>query len=324
MAGATHEHGSHGLLDRSEVVLVTYRSRSHVEALLASLPSSLPVVVVDNSHNADAIADLTNAHPNVRYVDGGGQGFARAANLGAFSSGEDYVVFVNPDSRPTVDDLASLVQGLDHDPGAAAHCASTSAGGDVIEIGVGGWEPTVVRTAIHAVGLHKLWPRAGLFAKPRLGESQQVDWCSGACMAVRREQFTELGGFDETFYVYAEDISFGRAARRAGLRTVLREDVVIPHVSGSSGAPSLEMLRLRGASFAHYVLRYHSTAAGWAMRLLLAAGSIARAVVRRAKGDTEGARLFRAFASGLLTRTATVNGVEVARARYDEVSRLLA
>ena len=49
--------------------------------------------------------------PNVRYLSGGGQGFARAANLGAFTSEKPYVVFVNPDCRPSPEQLLALVRG---------------------------------------------------------------------------------------------------------------------------------------------------------------------------------------------------------------------
>jgi GT2 family glycosyltransferase len=97
---------------------------------------------------------------------------------------------------------------------------------------------------MHASGLHKRFRTAGLFAQPQLGEQVDVGWVCGACVAVRREQFCSLGGFDEAFFVYAEDIAFGRRVRAAGLRSVLRDDVVVPHGAGSSGAPSLETLRL--------------------------------------------------------------------------------
>ena len=303
-----------------EVVLVSYRSRHHVEALLDSWPEKLPVVVVDNSANVDGIAALTEDYPNVRYVDGGGQGFARAANRGAFTSDKPYAVFVNPDSRPTEDDLLRLVRGLAADPASVSHAATvTGADGDV-EMGVGGWEPSVPRLAVNALGLHKLARRAGLFAKPRRGEHVDLGWTTGACMAVRRDLFEELGGFDETFFVYAEDMAFGRQARRADLRCTLREDVLVPHGAGNSGAPSTEMLRLRGASFAGYLRRYHPGPRGAAMRALFAAGAAGRMLAQRVTGRRGPAEQSRALLIGTLTQKAYVGGQEVARARFDETS----
>lgn len=307
-------------IDDFEVVLVSYKSRHHVEALLDGWPEKLPVVVVDNSGNSDGIADLARL-PNVRYLSGGGQGFGRAANLGAFSSEKPYAVFVNPDSRPTVEHLLALVRGLARDGAAVSHAATVTGRDGNVEIGVGGWEPSVRRLAVNATGLHKALPRTGLFAKPALGEHIELDWTTGACMAVRTEPFRELGGFDETFFVYAEDMAFGRQAREAGWRCVLRDDVVVPHGAGSSGAPSTEMLRLRGASFAGYLRRYHPGARGTAMRALFALGAAVRMAAQFATGRRAEAEQSRALLAGTLTQRAYVGGEEVARARFDETNR---
>jgi GT2 family glycosyltransferase len=303
-----------------EVVLVAYRSRDHLADLLDTWPRSLAVAVVDNSNNVDGVAELIQQRPHSRYVSGGGQGFARAANRGAFGATHDYVIFVNPDTRPTVEQLVSLVRGLADDAGAAAHAGTVSGVDGEVEMGAAGWEPTVWRTAMHASGLHKRLPTAGLFAQPKLGEQVDVDWVCGACVAVRREQFCSLGGFDEAFFVYAEDIAFGRRVREAGLRSVLRHDVVVPHGAGSSGAPSMEMLRMRGASFAGYVRRYHNAVSALAMRVIFAAGALLRAAVLRLGRDADGARLNIKLASGVLSQRAYVGSVEVARSRYREVS----
>lgn len=307
-------------LDDIEIVLVSYQSRHHVETLIDSWPEKLPVVIVDNSENRDGITELADRLPQVRCLSGGGQGFARAANLGAFSSDKPYVIFVNPDSRPTVEHLLSLVRGLAADGSAISHAATVTGAGGEVEIGVGGWEPSIPRLAVNAVGLHKLLPRSGLFAQPKLGEHVELGWTTGACMAVRARPFRDLGGFDETFFVYAEDMAFGRQARAAGWTCRLREDVVVPHGAGSSGAPSAEMLRLRGASFAGYLRRYHPGPRGAAMRVLFALGTAGRMLAQRGTGRREAAELSRALLIGTVTRRALVAGQEVARARYDEAT----
>lgn len=309
-----HPHAS-----RTEVVLVSYRSRQHVEELVAGWPAELAVVVVDNARGADGLEEFAGEHPNVRYLDGGGQGFGRAANLGAFSTEQEFVVFVNPDCRPSVDDLESLVAGLAGDPAAASHAATMTGHDGSIEAGVGGWEPSLRRLLVHALGIGSLLPTGGLFAFPKPGEHLDVDWTTGACMAVPAARFRELGGFDETFYVYAEDVSFGRSARLAGLRTVLREDVLVRHGSGSSGAPSLEMLRLRGASFAGYLTRYHRAKA-WPMRALMALGAAIRGLAALVRGRRDVAAQQWAFIVGTATMKAYVGGHEVAAQRYSEVT----
>jgi GT2 family glycosyltransferase len=308
-----------GLAD-VEVVLVTYRSAEHVQTLLSGWPDELAVTVVDNSGPDPALRKLLQSREHGRYIEGGGQGFARAANLGARNASRDYVVFVNPDARPTGEDLLALVTGLAADEGAAAHGGTLLESHGRAEIGAGGWEPSVWRTAVHAIGLHRRLPTAGLFYRPAPGVSVDVDWVCGACLAVRAAQFVELGGFDETFFVYSEDVSFGRRARAAGLQSVLRPDVKVPHAAGSSGASSTEMLRMRGASFAGYVRRYHSPGRAVIMRGLLAGGLLLRAVRHSIRHDHAEARLQLAMTRGLLTQRAYVGGTEVATSRFRETT----
>ena len=312
-------------IDDLEVVLVSYRSRHHVETLLTGWPRSLSVAVVDNSADVDGIAELADRFPNVRYLSGGGQGFARAANLGAFSSEKPYVVFVNPDCRPSPEQLVALVRGIAGDGGAIAHAATPITPHGGIEIGVGGWEPSVGRALVHASGLHKFLPRAGLYAHPRVGEHVEVDWVTGTCLAVRRGPFRELGGFDDAFFVYSEDVAFGHRARKNGWRIRLREDVLVPHGTGSSGAPSSEMRRLQGASFTTYTeplqrLGGARSCDSGALCSWVPAGASSSS---RWRGAASGPAATRNIIRGVVTHKAFVGGTEVARARANEVDRIV-
>ena len=296
-----------------ELVMVTYRSRPQVVGFLEHLGADVPIVVVDNSGNVDGVREELRDRANARYIDGGGVGFSRAANLGARSSDRDVVVFVNPDGRPAVSDIEALVADVTDDPALAVSAATPVGADGRSEIGVGGWDPRPGRALVHAAGLHKVFPRRGLFARPALHEQIDLDWTTGACMAVRREVFEKLGGFDETFYVYNEDMAFGHRARAAGLRSRLRTDVPVLHAAGGSGAPNKEMLRLRGASMAMYTRRELRPAAAAVVCGALMAGSVVRAgaaAVRRNRPLAEG---HWQYALGLLTRDATVGGKRIYR-----------
>lgn len=292
-----------------ELVLVSYRSAHQISALLAGLPAELPVVIVDNALDVDGLSRLAAQRPRTRYVDsGGGKGFARAANMGARTSTHEFLVFGNPDSRPTAEHLAALVEDVATDPGLAASAATMTGVDGHVELGVGGWEPSGPRALVHAAGLHKIFKRAGLYARPAPGETIDVDWTTGACMAVRRSTFVELGCFDEDFYVYNEDMAFGRSARLAGLREKLRTDVVVPHAAGGSGAPNLEMLRLRGAAMRRYLSRHHSPGAVASISAVLAAGYAVRTVQCRVLRRSDRADQHWAYVKGVTTGRASVAG----------------
>jgi N-acetylglucosaminyl-diphospho-decaprenol L-rhamnosyltransferase len=288
--------------------MVAYRSRPQVEEFLAGLPGDLPIVVVDNSDGSDGLRDVITARPHGRYLEGGGIGFARAANLGVGTSSAEYIVFVNPDVRPSVADLRVLVEDVATDPSLSASAGTLLEPAGRAQIGVGGWEPTLLRCAVHATGLHKWFPRRGVFARPEVGEAADLEWVSGGCMAVRRATFVALGCFDESFYVYNEDMDFGRKSREHGLRQALRTDVTIHGSSGGSGAPSLEMMRLRGASMSRYLHGRHPWGRASLMTFILGMGYVVRAADQVVRRDLRRAREHWAYAAGALTGRATVAG----------------
>lgn len=267
-----------------EVVLVAYRSRDLVESLLARLPSDVPVVVVDNARGLDGVQQVCAARSGTRYLPGQAQGFARAANLGARTSRARYVVFVNPDSAPAAQQLEALVADLRADDRLAAAGATTVRPDGRVELGVGGWEPTVARAVMYACGLHRAFPRAGLFARPVPGRPLELDWLSGACLAVPRERFLELGGFDETFFVYNEDMAYGRRVREAGLRMLLRTDLLVPHLGGGSGEARPRMLQMRGASMVRYLSAHHGVPTVAGIRVALSLGALLRCAVAAGHG----------------------------------------
>lgn len=284
-----------------EVVLVAYKSADLVRGLLESLPADLPVVVVDNAHGVDGLEAITSAHGNARYLDGPGRGFASGANVGARTSTHEVVLFVNPDSTPSVDQLDRLAAEVAADPGLGAVSATTVLPDGRVEIGVGGWEPSVRRALVHAVGAHKFFPTAGLWARPVPGQPLALDWLSGACMAVRRETFLELGGFDEQFFVYNEDVAFGRSVREAGLRNRVHTepDMLVRHLGGGSGDGKAHMLQLRGASLVRYVDQHNPATTVLGIRLALTAGYAPRWLLSRLRGRTGLAAEHAAYVKGL-------------------------
>lgn len=292
---------------------MAYRSRPHVAQLLEQLHPEQPVAVIDNSANSDGLRDLTLSRSNTRYLTGEGKGFSRAANLGVRTSTYDHVVFCNPDTRPTSAVLDALVETLVADPTCGACAALPVDAQGRGQLGAAGFEPTLRRTAAHAFGLYRLFPHSGFVARPVPHRPLEAEWMTGACLAVRRSTFLEIGGFDERYFVYSEDVTLGRALRSRGLRQVLRTDLLVPHAAGGSGAPSIEMNRLKGASMAAYLKRYNPPSRAYAMRVLLAVGYVMRALERVVHNDRDTARVHLAYIAGITTGRASVAGVEVTR-----------
>jgi GT2 family glycosyltransferase len=284
-----------------ELILVSYHSADQIAGLLDGLPADLPVAVVDNASGVDGVADIVRQRTNGRYVDsGGGKGYAKAANLGARSSHHEYLVFGNPDSRPTAAIIGALIDDLRRDPSVGSVSATTVDRAGRPELGVGGWEPTTRRILVHAFGLHKLFPAAGVWYPPEDSGPVQREWVSGACMAIRRDTFVKLGGFDERYFVYNEDMAFGRRMREAGLRQILRGDLRVPHLGGGSGAGSSYMSRMKGASMVAYLRDHHGPATVVVMRSALVVGYLLRIAECLATRRWKRARGFLAYEQGLI------------------------
>jgi len=284
-----------------EIVLVTYKSRDLLARMFERLPDDVPIAVVDNAKGADGVPELVAQRRNARYVEGAGEGFAKAANAGARTSTADVVLFLNPDTSPTATQLRALVDDLAADPKLAAVSATTVRPDGRVELGVGGWEPNAARAFAHAVGLHVVFPTTGLNARPVPNEPLQVDWLTGACLAVPRERFLALGGFDESFFVYNEDMAYGRQVRLAGLRQKLRTDILVPHVGGGSGEARTRMFQMRGASMVSYVADHNPPSTVLGLKLALTGGTLARSAVATVRGHKSLAAEHRAYVKGLWT-----------------------
>jgi hypothetical protein len=88
-----------------------------------------------------------------------------------------------------------------------------------------------------------------------LGSNGPVDWISGACMLVRRQAFEQVGGFDESYWMYWEDADICRRLKAQGWDTVLCTDAEARHSTGSSGR-SDRTIEAFHASAARYYERH--------------------------------------------------------------------
>lgn len=303
---------------RTEVIIVCYRSSTLVQELLESWADTLPVCIADNANGADGLEGIVTAHKAARYLRLDGLGFSRAANRAIRSSDADIVVIANPDCRASVENIVDLVTGLSHDPSALCHGAVEAIGPD--RYYVGGWEPTFARCLVHALGLHRIIPRAGILAVVKNdAPPPRVDWLSGSLAAYWRSALLSVGGFDERFYVYTEDMALSQVSHQLGLAQVPRGDIVVnPHPSGS-GSPSLAMGGLQGASLAHYFRGYHGPVSGFACRAVLALGFLGRAMLALGRGNRELYQRQMRFVSGITTGQARIAGQEVSRSRVREL-----
>ena len=137
--------------------------------------------------------------------------------------------------------------------------------------------PTVFRLATEYLYLRKLAPRSRILNGFYCGEfahdePRRVDWLTGACLLVRRELFERLGGFDEAFFLYSEEVDLLYRAARLGAETWYDPAAEVVHVwGGTAGRASALTLEEQARSHVRYLDKHASrAAAGRARRVLLA------------------------------------------------------
>ncbi|MDY5786326.1 glycosyltransferase family 2 protein [Corynebacterium sp.] len=230
------------------VVTVTYSPGDHLRALVESLEGategSTLLVCADNG-STDAVPQTMAAErEDVEFFGTGGNiGYGAAINAAARmlrprrESGEidpDYFLITNPDVSFTPGSVDKLRAVMGATAGAGAvgpriEEADGSAYPSAREV------PGLVTGIGHAV-LYDVWPNNPFSAAYRAGENMDTQrtagWLSGACLLVRWEAFDEIGGFDERYFMYMEDIDFGDRLTRAGWDNVYCPDAVILHDQG--------------------------------------------------------------------------------------------
>jgi N-acetylglucosaminyl-diphospho-decaprenol L-rhamnosyltransferase len=285
-----------------EIVTVAYMSREPLSALLRALPTQFAITVVDNSRARDDLAELVSARPGSTYIDAGANlGFGAACNLAARSTTRPYLLLLNPDTLPDADLLLEIVREVARDPRCAA-CGPALVDEDgTLQLGGGGWQITPFRAAAWAFGADRLLPRGGLWFRSRRTRAVDVEWLAGTCLALRRDVFLDIGGFDVGYFLYQEDMDLGRRLLARGYRQVLRGDLLLQHTRGGSapGESAHPIWAIRASALVRYVHLNYSPLQAALIRATMAVGFAGRWAVFQACGRTARGREMLTYASGM-------------------------
>jgi GT2 family glycosyltransferase len=209
------------------------------------------LIVIDNgsSEGARAAAErLTECRVLYSPVN---LGFAAANNLGARYSRGDLLLFLNNDTRVFKEILPSIETYFEENPSCGAAGLELLTTGGTVQISSGKF-PTVWTE----------W-RTRQGYDPYRGTSTACrDWVSGAALAVRRSVFEQVGGFDEEYFMYFEDIDLCARIWRAGYEIHYLRTVPVVHLGGGSqpdGAPPAIRKEYRRSQILYY--RRHASAA---------------------------------------------------------------
>jgi N-acetylglucosaminyl-diphospho-decaprenol L-rhamnosyltransferase len=284
------------------VIIVTYNSAEQIGACLGALRNEghWQRIVVDNASQDDTIEQAQKADPAVHLVKNQeNMGFAAAVNKGARSASGSILLFLNPDSIAQPGALDALARALDQE-GVGAVGAALSHGCGAVDRGFCVRRfPTLLSVAAEILLLNRLWPSNPLNRNYRCldldyTKSQEVDQPAGACLAVRREVWTSMGGFDEKFFpIWFEDVDFCRRLRTHNWKILYCPAARFIH----SGGHSVNRLRIGDRQLFWYrnLLRYwrkhESRAAVASLRAIITLGMGLRSFATLIGSGPENTRL---------------------------------
>ncbi|MFC4262941.1 glycosyltransferase family 2 protein [Ferruginibacter yonginensis] len=227
------------------IIIVNYNVQYFLEQCLhavarACLHIDAEILVVDNHSTDDSKTYLTPKFPNVQFFwSDKNLGFGKANNKALQQAKGDYVLFLNPDTIVSENCFVQCLQQFKTNQhiGAIGVCMVDGSGQFLPESKRG--LPTAWASFCKMVGLTKLLPTSSIFAQYYQGHlpatrSNEVAVLAGAFMMLSRAAIEATQGFDETFFMYGEDVDLSYRITKAGLLNYYLAQTTIVHFKGES------------------------------------------------------------------------------------------
>ncbi|MEK6565629.1 MAG: glycosyltransferase [Bacteroidota bacterium] len=227
------------------IIIVNYNVRDFLHHALISLRKATKgirseIVVVDNASDDGSTEMLRRRFPNVTLIASKQNlGFARANNLALKRARGAFLLLINPDTVVQEDTLRAMLEFFKNTPEAGlAGCKILNPDG-TFQLACRRSFPTPWVAFTKIFGLSKLFPRSSWFGKYNLTylspeETYEVDAVSGSFMMLRKEVFEKVGGLDEEFFMYGEDIDWCYRIQQSGWKIYYAPLTQIIHYKGES------------------------------------------------------------------------------------------
>jgi N-acetylglucosaminyl-diphospho-decaprenol L-rhamnosyltransferase len=253
------------------VVIVNYRAREPLLHCLAALEADAAsvvheTVVVDNDPADGALEAVAHDFPQIRGIPNRDNvGYARAVNQGIAATGGEFVLVMNPDCVVRPGSLTALIGYLRAHPRTAVAGPMILDGDGTLEYSARSF-PDHLTFLFNRYSLLTRWFPGNRFSRRYLltdwdhASVRDVDWLSGACLMVRRASIAQVGGMDEAFFMFNEDVDWCRRMKLAGWAvTYVPEARVVHHIGASRSKVAPKVILERHRGMIHYFHKHHPT-----------------------------------------------------------------
>jgi len=262
------------------IVVVNWNVRDLLRRCLRSIfaaPSPAPEVIVVDNASSDGSAEMVRAEfPQVALIaNADNRGFPAGNNQGLAVARGRYVMTLNPDTEIAGAAPGRIVAYLDAHPEIGALGPQLHNPDGSIQSSRRRF-PTFATALFESTWLQGIAPR-GVLRRFYVDDvppdrTQEVDWVTGACLVVRREVLDRVGGFDEGFFMYSEELDWCKRIKSAGWKIVYLPEAQVIHHAGKS---SEQAVAARHSHFqtskVRYFCKHHGEFIAETLRLFLLA-----------------------------------------------------
>lgn len=270
------------------VIIVTYNSSGQIRECLESLISerehvSQQIIVVDNDSKDDTVS-IVREFPEVElHLPGENLGFAKGVNYGANRSDAEFVLLLNPDTIILEHAVDVIVRFARDKPGHGLYGGRTLRPDGSLEPSSCWGTPTLWSTGLFALGITSMAPRNPWLDPESLGNWQrdtvrEVGVITGCFLLSPTAVWREMGGLDERYFMYGEDVDLAMRARMAGYHPIICPDAKLVHEVGQSSETPVHKTLLLYRGKASLIRTHWSGPARLLGLFLLAAGTGIRAM----------------------------------------------
>ncbi len=266
------------------IVIISFNVRKLLQDCLESIYRQTPrtrfeIWVIDNHSRDDSVQMLKESFPDVHLIENRENvGFTRANNQAIALCRSDLILLLNPDTLILDGALDKMVQFMDeHSEVGVSGCRVQNEDGS-LQLACRRSLPTPRVAFYRLTGLSRLFPNSQVMAKYNLtyvdpDQPHEVDAVSGAFLLIRKEVVDQIGGLDEEFWIFGEDIDWCIRAQRAGWKVMYNSDARILHYKGIGCSTNRRKTRFEFYRAMYLFHRKHFAGdCSWAVNSLIYAG----------------------------------------------------
>lgn len=250
------------------VLIVNFRCWDKLSDCLNALlePNNelaLEIIVVDNCSSDGKLDAFASRFPKVNFIENtGNNGFANGCNRAADAATGDTLLFLNPDTLMQPSAIKALLAVKTKHPAIGMLSCRQLDGKGRNQKAFGYFDSFWTTFGITRALVQKLFPSRFPSARADLETLTECDWISGSVVMISRQHYDQLGGWDDGFWMYSEDMDLSKRCWDAGLNVAYEPNVTITHLHGGASRSSSETKALTKAEVIiskHYFAHKHDS-----------------------------------------------------------------